>query len=192
MSTNHTTQDTLGRSGQAPFGVLEGTHWIEPLNDGTPVLVRPLRADDRQREEDFINRLSPEARRHRFMDTFKQASPALLDQLMDVDNVRQMAFIALTHDNGQLREIGVSRYSATHRDGQCECAVAVADDWRHRGLALLLMQHLIDQARKNGFKQMISYDSAQDESMHELARHLHFDCQRDPTEASQVIHTLDL
>lgn len=192
MSANQSSQDKHGKSADAPFGALEGTHWIETLNDGTAVLVRPLRADDRQREEAFINRLSPESRRHRFMDTFKKASPTLIDQMMDVDNFNQMAFIALAHDNGELREVGISRYSATDRDKQCESAVTVADDWRQRGLAVLLMRHLIDQARKNGFKQMISFDSAQNESMRELAKYLHFDCRRDPEDASQVIHTLDL
>lgn len=192
MSAKKSSQDTQGNSATSPFGVLEGTHWIETLNDGSSVLVRPLRADDRLREEAFINRLSPESRRHRFMDTFKNASPALIDQLMDVDNFNHMAFIALVHDNGELREVGVSRYSATGHDKQCECAVTVADDWRQRGMAVLLMQHLIDQARKNGFKQMISLDSAENEAMQELAKFLHFETRRDPDDSSQVIHTLNL
>lgn len=192
MSANESSQDKHGKSSDAPFGALEGTHWIETLDDGSAVLVRPLRADDRQREENFINRLSPESRRHRFMDTFKNASPALIDQMMDVDNFNQMAFIALAHDDGELREVGISRYSATGRDQQCECAVTVADDWRQRGLAVVLMRHLIHQARKNGFKQMISLDSAENEAMRELAKFLNFDTRRDPQDGSQVIHTLNL
>ena len=191
MSANK-PRDSHGTSADAPFGALDGTHWIESLNDGTPVLVRPLRADDLQREEAFINRLSPESRRLRFMDTFKTASPALLAQMMDVDNFNYMAFIALAHDDGKLREVGISRYSATGHDGQCECAVTVAEDWRKRGLAVLLMRHLIDQARQNGFKQVISLDAAENEAMHELATYLHFHSRSDPNDASQVIHTLDL
>lgn len=192
MSADKSSQSDHGVSAEAPFGALEGTHWIESLNDGARVLVRPLRPDDRQREETFINRLSPESRRHRFLDTFKQASPALIDQLMDVDNFNHMAFIALAHDNGELREVGVSRYSATGHDQQCECAVVVADDWRQRGLAELLMQHLIEQARKNGFRQMISLDAAEDQPMHELLRALGFHSQRDPQDGNQVIHSRDL
>ncbi len=192
MSANKASQNNHGDSSEAPFGALEGTHWIESLNDGTRVLVRPLGQDDRQREEAFINRLSPESRRHRFMDTFKKASPALIEQMMDVDNVKQMAFVALAHDDGELREVGISRYSATGHDGQCECAVTVADDWRQRGLAVLLMQHLIEHARKNGFRQMISLDAAENQAMHELAGYLGFHTRRDPEDANQVIHTRDL
>jgi GNAT superfamily N-acetyltransferase len=192
MSAINASQNNHGDSAGAPFGALEGTHWIETLNDGTRVLVRPLRQDDRQREEAFINRLSPESRRHRFMDTFKKASPALIDQMMDVDNLKQMAFIALAHDDGELREVGISRYSATGQEGQCECAVTVADDWRQRGLAVVLMQHLMEQARKNGFQQMISLDAAENHAMHELATYLGFHTQRDLEDANQVIHTRDL
>lgn len=175
-----------------PFGALEGTHWIESLRDGTRVLIRPLRPEDREREEEFIRRLSPDARRFRFLGDFKEASPALIDQLMDIDYQHQMAFVALAHDNGRLREVGVSRYSSTGDDKHCECAVTVADDWQHRGLGVLLMKHLIDIARKNGFKQMFSIDSANNEAMRELAEYLGFHRRLDPEDSAQAIHTIDL
>jgi GNAT superfamily N-acetyltransferase len=174
------------------FGKLSGTHWIESLTDGTRVLIRPLREEDREREEDFIHRLSPASRRFRFMGGFKEASPELINQLMDVDYDQRMAFVALAHDNGKLREVGVSRYSATDDQGHCECAVTVADDWHHRGLGVLLMRHLIDLARRNGFKQMVSLDSADNEAMRDLASYLGFRRRLDPGDSTQVIHTLDL
>ena len=192
MSANNTSPNDHGHSIDAPFGSLEGTHWIESLNDGTRVLIRPLREEDRQREQAFIDRLSPESRRFRFMDTFKHASPALLDQLMDVDNHQQVALTALAHDDGELREVGISRYSATTQEKQCESAVTVADDWRDRGLGTLLMQHLISQARKNGFRQMISLDAADNEPMRDLASHLGFQSHHDSQDSTQVIHTLAL
>ncbi len=171
---------------------LEGTHWIEALRDGTRVLIRPLRPEDREREEEFIARLSHESRRFRFLADFKTATPAMLKQLMDLHYPDQMAFVALAHDNGKLREVGVSRYAASDDNTRCECAVTVADDWRHRGLGVLLMEHLIQIARRNHFTQMFSIDSAGNEPMHELAHHLGFTRQRDPDDSSQVIHTLAL
>jgi len=175
-----------------PFGAIEGTHWIETLNDGSPVLIRPLRPEDRQRETAFIKRLSEQACRFRFLGKLKEASPALLDQLMDVDERSRMAFVALAHDNGELRMVGVSRYGASGDEKQCECAVTVADDWRQRGLAVLLMRRLIDIARKNGFHTMFSIDAAENEPMRELAGYLGFQRRIDPDDATQVIHTLDL
>jgi len=86
----------------------------------------------------------------------------------------------------------VSRYSASSDDQHCECAVTVADDWQHRGLGVALMQHLIDLARQNGFRQMSSMDASANEPMRELARYLGFRCTRDPEDSTQVIHVLDL
>lgn len=103
-----------------------------------------------------------------------------------------MAFVALVHDNGKLLEVGVSRYSATDDDRHCEFAVTVADDWRQRGLGVLLMRHLIDLARTNGFEQMFSNDAADNAAMQELASHLGFRRQLDPEDPTQAIHTLDL
>lgn len=169
-----------------------GEHWIETLNDGSHVLVRPIKPEDRERENAFIGRLSPEARHFRFLGEMREASPALLDQLVNVDHHNDVALVALVHDDGELREVGVSRYSTSGDDKQCECAVTVADDWRHRGLAVVLMRHLIDVARRNGFRRMFSMDSAANEAMRELASYLGFDRKRDPEDATQVIHTLEL
>lgn len=192
MSVNKSSQSDHDVSTDVPFGALTGTHWIESLNDGTRVLIRPLREEDRGREQTFIDRLSLESRRFRFMDTFKKASPALLDQLMDVDNLQQVALIALAHDDGELREVGISRYAATAQDKQCECAVTVADDWRERGLGVLLMRHLISQARQSGFRQMVSFDAADNAAMNDLASFLGFHTHHDPQDSTQLVHTLDL
>lgn len=192
MPTTHPHQVGAEDASAIHLEKLGGSHWIESLSDGSRVLIRPLREEDREREEDFIRRLSPDSRRFRFMGAFKDASPALIDQLMDVDYEHRMAFVALVHDNGKLREVGVSRYSATDQEGHCECAVTVADDWRQRGLGVLLMRHLIDLARRNGYKQMMSLDAADNEAMRDLARYLGFRRRLDPEDSTQVIHALDL
>jgi GNAT superfamily N-acetyltransferase len=176
----------------APPVLLEGTHWIDHLRDGTVVLIRPLRPEDRELEEDFLRAMSPDAKRLRFMCSFREASPELVDQLMDVDYDQRMAFVALAHEDGRLREVGVSRYSANGDRTRCECAVTVAENWRHRGLAVVLMRHLIDMARQHGFKQMYSVDSADNQPMQELAAYLGFKRTRDPGDPKQVIHTLAL
>lgn len=172
--------------------LLEGTHWIDRLRDGTVVLIRPLRPEDRELEEDFLQAMSPDAKRLRFLCSFREASPELVDQLMDIDYDKRMAFLALAHEDGHLREVGVSRYSASPDGTRCECAVTVAEHWRHRGLAVLLMRHLIDVARKHGFRQMYSIDAADNQAMQELAAYLGFERSLDPGDATQVIHTLDL
>ncbi|MDT4843006.1 Acetyltransferase Pat [compost metagenome] len=173
------------------FAAVAGDHWIEELDDGSHVLIRPLRAEDRDRERDFLNRLSPVTRRLRFQGEVK-VSESLLDHLMNVDYAKSMAFIALVHEDGELREIGVSRYADTGDSRECECAVTIADDWQRRGLDLALMRHLIDVAKRNGFAQMVSYDSAADARMRELAGKLGFHATTNPEDACQVVRRLPL
>ena len=187
-----TTKHSSTASETAIFPALEGDHWVESLRDGTRVLIRPLRESDRAFEEEFIHRMSPETRRYRFLGDFKEPSKELIDQLMHVDYVHDMAYVAFAHDNGHLREVGISRYSATDDGKQCECAVTVADDWRHRGLAVLLMQHLIAVARKNKFTRMFSIDDNTNGPMHELASFLGFSRESNPEDPRTVIYSLPL
>ncbi|WP_343575886.1 GNAT family N-acetyltransferase [Pseudomonas sp.] len=165
-------------------------HWIETLDDGSHVLIRPLRSEDRERERLFLERLSPMTRKFRFHGEVK-IDDKLLDQLMDLDYQTTMAFIALTHVDGELREVGISRYAAVDNQ-QCECAVTVADDFKQLGLGLALMRHLIDVAKRNGFHQMYSIDSSMDRDMRDMARELGFRAQPDPDDACQVIRRLAL
>ncbi|MNQ59296.1 MULTISPECIES: GNAT family N-acetyltransferase [unclassified Pseudomonas] len=175
----------------AAYASVTGQHWIETLKDGRHVLIRPLAKKDREREYDFIKRLSPESRHMRFLAQISEPSTSMLDQLMDTDNKQRMAYISLVHENGQLIEIGVSRYAATG-EHECECAVTVADKWQHLGLGTLLMEHLIKTARKNGFRQMHSVDASSNAAMRDLAKSLGFETHNDPDDSRQVIHRLYL
>ena len=175
----------------AAYTAVAGRHWIEALKDGRHVLIRPLTEKDRDRERAFIKHLSPESRHMRFLAQINEPDTALLNQLMDTDNKKRMAYIALTHENGQLIEIGVARYAATG-DSECECAITVADEWKCLGLGTLLMNHLISAARKNGFHRMYSVDASSNTAMRKLAESLHFETHNDPDDSRQVIHRLHL
>jgi GNAT superfamily N-acetyltransferase len=166
--------------------------WREKLRDGTTVLIRPIHPADTELERRFIERLSPESRYMRFLGQIGTPSPALLEQLTQPDAKRDVAFVALIAEGANKREIGVARFSM-HKDGRSsECAVTVSDDWRNRGLATILMQHLIEVARERGIETMYSVDLAENQAMHDLATHLGFSCRRDPEDATQVVHSLDL
>jgi len=170
----------------------DAPHWNETLRDGTRVVIRPIRAEDAALERAFIERLSPESRRLRFLGSISEPSDDMIRRLTDVDYQHDVAFIALVdHDGGQ-REIGVSRFSTTVDGKSCECAVTVADEWHNKGLGSLLMRHLIEVARQRGVRTMISLDAADNPAMRDLAHYLGFRRERDPNDAAQVIHTLTL
>jgi RimJ/RimL family protein N-acetyltransferase len=164
----------------------------QKLRDGTNVLIRPIEAADEALEREFIERLSAQSRRYRFLGTIKTPSPQLLQQLTHPQAVRGVAFVARLAEGPHSREIGVSRYSASPDGRSCECAVSVSDEWQGKGLATILMRRLIDTARHGGIARMYSIDANDNQRMRELAGYLGFQRTVDPDDPTQVIHTLDL
>lgn len=168
------------------------TRWPHTLDDGRAVVIRPLDAGDREAERAFISGLSPTSRHFRFLCALDVPSEPLLDELTRMDRSREAAFAAIATEGGGERIVGVSRYAADADGRRCECAVSVADAWQHHGLGVLLMRQLIEQARARGFRQMYSVDPAANAAMRELAGYLGFHTRRNPQDATEVIHELDL
>ena len=180
----------VGNSSKPNVGTAE--QWHEKLSDGTSVLIRSIRENDLELERKFISRLSQESRRFRFLCQMSTPSETLLNQLTHPDPKRDVAFVALIADGAEKTEIGVARFSLDTDGFACECAVTVADEWHHRGLATLLMGHLIDVARRRGIRRMYSFDTADNTQMYKLADDLGFSRKTDPNDNHQVVHTLEL
>jgi GNAT superfamily N-acetyltransferase len=166
--------------------------WTEELRDHSHVLIRPVQAQDAAEERTFIEALSPQSRRYRFLGEVRHPSSVMIERLTDIDYVHDLAFAAVVHDDSRDKFVGVARYSTSADGTDCECAVTVLDDWQGKGLGSVLMKHLIDVARSRGVKRMWSIDSAENLAMADLAHHLGFQRIHDPDDAAQVIHSLSL
>jgi GNAT superfamily N-acetyltransferase len=162
----------------------------ETLRDGTRVELRPITPGDVDKEREFIEALSPQSRRFRFLGQIGRPSEQLLAQLTHVDYLHDAALAAIAAGDARGRFIGVGRFG-TSRDGlSCECAVTVRDDWQQRGLGTILMQHLIEVARARGIAYLYSLDAADNGAMADLARHLGFDRRLDRDDPAMVVHSL--
>jgi acetyltransferase len=142
--------------------------------NGTRLCIRPLRADDREREIEFINSLSERSRYFRLMTPLKFLPPHLLDQLMDIDYDRRMAFVATTEEDGCQRFIGIARYGETDRPGCVELGITVTDRWQRQGVARLLFAELVRFARWRGITCMEGIVLHDNLPMLELAKSLGF------------------
>lgn len=169
-----------------------GPSWTEQLSDGTSVPIRPIRSDDAELERAFIEALSPEARRNRFLGQVAHPSDAMIRHFVDLDYVHDLGFVAVTQVDGAEMFVGVGRYSTGIDPASCECAISVLDAWQGRGLGTALMTHLIEVARSRGITRMWSMDMAENARMRDLAHHLGFERKADPGNPSQVVHTLML
>ncbi len=122
--------------------------------DGQTVTIRPISPEDADMEQEFVRKLSAEAKYFRFMNTLRELSPAQLVRLTQIDYDREMAFVAITEADGKQTEVGVARYAMNPDGESCEFAIVVADDWQGKGLARRLMGVIIDTARSRGVKYM--------------------------------------
>ncbi len=181
-----------GRAKEASMNMSAQVCFRDQLLDGTHVIVRPLGPEDAELEKSFLDGLSSESLRYRFLGAIGHTTPEFIRQLVNVDTLRDVAFVALVHHDGHKQEVGVSRFSTSADGMSCECAVVVADAWRHRGLGTVLMKHLIDVARGRGIREMVSLDSADNTAMRDLAHYLGFTRESDPGDPAQVIHRLRL
>ena len=120
------------------------------LRDGTRVIVRPIRPEDRQIEREFVQKLSDGSKYFRFMGALRELSEAMLNRFTQIDYDREMALIAVVCENGVETEIGVARYVINADGTSCEFAVAVADAWQHRGVGSILILGLVEVARARG------------------------------------------
>jgi len=144
------------------------------LFDGTPVIIRPIRADDKSLEQAFVRRLSEDSRYYRFMSEVRELSPRKLKYFTEIDYDRHMAFVAVVEREGGPLEIGVVRYAAAAAGDTCEFAVVIDDDWQRTGVAGLLMLSLMDAARERGFRTMEGFVLAANHKMLKFARQLGF------------------
>ncbi len=169
-----------------------GQRWAKTLRDNTCVYVRPMAKTDGKEERAFIEGLSPTSRRLRFLGQIASPSDALVTALTDVDQIRDVAYVATLDDGPNSPFIGVSRYGADADGERGECAVVVSDAWQEKGLGTLLMQHLIDAARSHGVRTVYSLDASSNHRMTELVHSLGFKSRTDPDDATQMLHELEL
>ena len=167
----------------------------ETLKDGRRVTIRPIRADDVERNERFLEELSPPSKHFLFLGGVSRLSDEALRRLCEPDYANDMAFVAIdagAKAGSMPRQVGVCRYAGADSRQGAEISVAVADAWQHCGLGRRLLGHLIDYAREHGVKRLYSMDSMGNTRMRKLARETGFSEQPDRDDASQVICYLDL
>jgi len=139
------------------------------LGDGTRVIVRPIEPGDGDKLRAAFDRLSPESRYRRFFTAMPRLSETMLHHLLDVDGSDRAAWAALDADTEGEPGIGVARYyRLDDQPDAAEMAVAVVDDYQHRGIGSLLLQHLSATAREHGIDHFVGTVLSQNRPMLDL------------------------
>lgn len=147
-----TPQDARPATGST----VDARHFRLPwqLRDGTPVVIRAVREDDRERIVRAFHELEPESIYTRLFSYRKELTEDDLNRLAGVDFVDAVVLVVAKED-GAGEEIllgGVSYYARTAADGSrvAEVAFTIEEDVQGQGLAGKLLELAADIARSQG------------------------------------------
>jgi GNAT superfamily N-acetyltransferase len=119
----------------------------ELLADGATIEIRPATASDFDAVWQMHRAMSPDNMYLRFFSMSPAAAEREASRVCRepaADHAALLAWLA-----GEL--VGVASYETWQRSGMAEVAFAVADHAHHRGVATLLLEHLVSAAR-GGFR----------------------------------------
>jgi GNAT superfamily N-acetyltransferase len=145
------------QGGDTVPGVVPDQEVRATLRDGTPVLIRPIRPDDKQMLREGFDRLSEESRLRRFLAPVSELTDPMLAHLTEIDYVDHFAWLA-RHADDPLLGLGVARYVRLKDDPSiAEAAITVIDEYHGRGLGTILLGLLGARAREVGITAFRAY-----------------------------------
>jgi acetyltransferase len=165
------------------------------LRDGSILHVRPIRPEDARLETDFVNGLSEETRYFRFFYRLHELTPAMLARFTQVDYDRELAMVAVddgNKTNADATFVGVARYIMNPDGESAEFAVVIADAWQGRGVGRVLMERLIESAKRRRLSRLEGAVLRANANMRKFCAALGFVEHDDRGEPEQVMMVLDL
>ena len=116
------------------------------LADGTTITIRPARPEDFAQVKRLHDEMSPDNLYLRFFSLSRNAGEQEARRVTRDGGTPHGALLGFLGDE----LVGVASYEPTGQPGTAEVAFAVADRMHHRGVATLLLEHLVSLARANG------------------------------------------
>ena len=131
------------------------------LTDGSTVEIGPARAQDFEAVRAMHAAMSPDNIYLRFFSMSPNAAEQEAKRVCRKPDSGHAALLAWQGD----RLVGVGAYEPAGKPGLAEVAFAVPDDMHGRGIASLLLEHLVWQARQRGLEAFTAETLAENSAM---------------------------
>jgi len=186
----HATRRELGgrnAAGRSPHSSLDVIDLA-----GLRVTLRPIRADDEAKHDEFLARVDPRDLRFRFGREIDEVPRRELARMTQVDCERERAFVATIPRARHGSEIiGEVRARADVDGGRSEFAIIVRSDFQRQGLGRVLLEKLIHDCWKRNVRLLYGLVASSNTGMLGLARALGFEVDHVP-DSGTVVVSLDL
>jgi acyl-CoA hydrolase/GNAT superfamily N-acetyltransferase len=162
----------------------ESIHGIYPLRleetmriDGQDVVIRPAKPDDERRIQEHYYEMEKQDVVLRFFHEKTSFKRDEVEDISQVDYVKNLTVIAVLGEAGFETVIGVGEYLLGETKNIAEVAFSVAHEWQRKGLGKILLKKLAAAALENGILGLVAYTSAENQAMIELFRTLPYKIQ---------------
>lgn len=161
------------------------------MNDGTEVLLRPIRPEDEPAEHEMLMSLSEKTLRERFFQAIKHITHEMHVRFCNIDYDREMAIVAELRQGEKRRIIGIGRLIIEPDSKKAEFAVVVHDDFHGKGLGYKLVDMMIGIAQEKGLEETYALVQSDNTKMLAVCRKLGCSIEPLPDKLSKVTLQLD-
>lgn len=122
------------------------------LQDGSSILLRPIRPGDSKNCAVLINRLGRGTHFIRFDHSLTGIGSEDAIRLCTIDYTNTFALVAEVYKDGHKEIVALGRYYKHPQKPSAEIFILVAEEYRHKGLATHLLEKLSAVAKSKGIK----------------------------------------
>jgi acetyltransferase len=175
-------EEDLPRLAIRPYPI----QYIAPFTaeDGTDLVIRPIRPEDEPKMVDFHRSLSEQSVYLRYFRSFQfdqRVAHERLVRICFVDYDRDMVLVAErpAPDGEEDDIIGVGRLSKIYGTNDAEFALLINDDYQAKGIGTELLRRLLDIAREEGIDRVLAYLLQENRGMYQICKNLDFNFSRE-------------
>ena len=168
------TKRSLGETARSIYPVnLEDTVEI----NGQQVTIRPAKPVDARRIREHYYSLDKEDVLHRFFHAKSSFNTSDVEDISQVDYIRDLTLIAVVGESGFDRVVAVGEYLLLMESNTAEVAFTVAGDFQGKGLGKLFLHKLAAAAREHGISGLVAYTAPDNKFMIDLFKTLPYKVQ---------------
>jgi acetyltransferase len=154
------------------------------IEDGTEVLIRPIRPEDEPMEKELFNRISRQTEYFRFFGYIGKVTHEMLARFTQIDYDREIALVAEVEEEGQKMIAGVVRLVADANNDSAEFAILVGDQWQGKRLGSRFMDLIMEIAERRKIKKVYATVLNANVTMLHMFRKRGFQIKTEDTESS--------